>query len=202
MTRVILLAALAGSVLATPLVAGIVPFNATFTNTNPPAAAGGRCAALTVTIGNFGPFYARGGSNFGAFTGTQSHCLASGPPVAVGAAAVPYFDGRFVYSFASGATLSGTYTGELTNGGAMGVIDNVQNFVVTGGSGFFADATGTFTGLGGIRFAGGPPAATLTIANATLSVPGVPEPASWGLLVGGFALTGAVMRLRTRAVTA
>lgn len=198
MHKVALFAAVAVLALTAP--AGATVFSGTFTNTNPPAAPGGRCAALTVTIGNFGPFYATGTSNFGAFSGAQSHCLNSGPPIAVGAAAVPYFGGLFTYTFAHG-TLSGTYDGLLTNDGATGVIDNVQKFVVTGGTGSFAGATGSFTGTGGITFASGPPAATLTIAGGSVIVPGVPEPSTWGLLIIGFGITGALMR-RNRVVAA
>lgn len=190
-------AVLVGLLLSAP--AAAARFAGTFVNTNPPAAPGGRCAALTVTIGNVGPFYATGASNFGAFTSAQSHCLASGPPVAVGAAAVPYFSGLFTYSFARG-TLSGTYDGVLTNGGSPGVVDNLQNFVVTGGTGRFAGATGSFTGTGGISFAGGPPAATLTIAGGTITAPGVPEPATWSMLVVGFGTVGFAVRRRRKAV--
>ena len=188
----------AAAVLAVAAPASAVVFSGTFINTNAPAAPGGRCPALTVTIGNFGPFHATGTSTLGAFSAAQSHCLASGPPVAVGAAAVPYFSGLFTYTFAHG-TLSGTYDGLLTNSGVRGVIDNVQNFVVTGGTGRFAGATGAFTGTGGITFASGPPAATLTIAGGSITAPGIPEPDTWTLLIAGFGLTGALMRRAGRS---
>ena len=197
MSKLAILAALGGTILAAPLAARTLVLSGTFANTNAPAAPGGRCPALTVNISNVAPFHATGTSNFGDFTSVQSHCLTSGPPVAVGAAPVPYDDGRFTYSFASGATLSGTYTGLLTNSGVMGVIDNVQTFVVTGGSGVFANASGGFVGTGTIHFAGGPPAATLTIDRAQITVPGVPEPVTWTLMIAGFGLTGAALRRRT-----
>jgi len=184
----------AAIIMATPALAGTRSFDAVFRNTNPPAAPGGRCAALTVSIANLNSaLYATGTSNLGDFTSTQSHCLNAGPPIAVGAPDTPYYDGRFTYSFANGSTLSGTYTGLLTNAGRVGVIDNAQNFVVTGGSGLFAHARGAFSGTGTIRFAGGPPAAELTIRNATVAVP---EPATWGLMIAGFATVGAVARAR------
>ncbi len=197
MHRLAVAAAVTAAALAAPAAARVVTFSATFSNTNPPAAPGGRCPNLTVSIGNIAPFYASGTSTAGAFTSVQSHCLDAGPPVAPGAAAVPYYDGRFTYSFADGATLTGTYAGLLSNSGSPGVITNVQNFVATGGTGLFAGASGSFSGTGDIRFGGGPPAASLTIADARITVASVPEPASWGLLVGGFALTGAMMRRRT-----
>lgn len=191
-----------GLVLAAPSAAAVLTFSGTFDNTNPPAATGGRCAALTVTIGNTPPFFATGSSNFGSFTGSQSHCLNSGPPVAIGAASVPYFSGLFTYSFATGDTLSGSYSGLLSNAGVMGVVDNVQNFVVTGGTGLFANATGSFLGTGQLHFAGGPPSATLTISRGSIDVGAVPEPATWAMLLAGFGAIGAASRRRRRAVLA
>jgi len=188
--------------LATVIASGAdaLAFSGAFSNTNPPAAPGGRCATLTVTIGNVAPFFATGTSNFGNFTGSQSHCIDTAPPVAVGAPDVPYYDGRFVYSFASGDTLTGTYSGLLTNAG-MGIVGNVQNFIVTGGSGLFAAATGSFLGTGQLRFTGGPPSATLTISRGVINVAAVPEPASWALLIAGFGTTGVALR-RRRTVAA
>ena len=181
---------------ATPAAAGTLSFTGTFLNTNPPAAPGGRCSGLTVNIGNFGPFYATGTSNFGSFTGAQSHCLDAGPPIAVGTPDTPYYDGLFTYSFASGATLFGTYFGLLSNSGAIGIIDNVQTFTVTGGTGRFANASGSFLGTGGISFTSGPPSATLTISEGVIAVP---EPATWGLMIAGFIITGLAIRSRRLA---
>lgn len=181
---------------ATPAAAGSLSFTGTFLNTNPPAAPGGRCSGLTVNIGNFGPFYATGTSNLGSFTAVQSHCLDAGPPIAVGAPDTPYYAGLFTYSFTSGATLFGTYTGLLSNAGAMGVIDNVQNFTVTGGTGRLANASGSFLGTGSIFFTGGPPRATLTISEAAIAVP---EPATWGLMIVGFMVAGLAIRSRRLA---
>jgi hypothetical protein len=194
MNRLVSIAAGLGLALASPATAAVLHFSGTFDNTNAPAAPGGRCPALTVTIGNFGPFTATGTSNFGTFTANQSHCLDAGPPIAVGAPDTPYYAGLFTYSFAGGDTLSGTYTGLLSNSGTMGVIDNIQHFLVTGGTGLFATATGSFLGTGQIRFAGGPPAATLTISRGLIDVGPVPEPASWVLLIAGFAAVGATQR--------
>lgn len=194
MRTLTLVAAALGIGLAAPTLAGTLSFSGTFNNTNPPAAPGGRCAGLTVSIANIGgPLYATGTSNFGDFTATQSHCLDSGPPIAVGAPSTPYYDGLFTYSFASGATLFGTYAGLLTNSGIMGVIDNVQNFIVTGGTGQFSNASGSFVGNGTISFTGGPPNATLTFSDAVIAVP---EPATWGMMLVGFLAAGLAVRAR------
>ncbi|QYE33821.1 PEPxxWA-CTERM sorting domain-containing protein [Polymorphobacter sp. PAMC 29334] len=188
----VLLATVAVAI-ASPLSAGTLMFSGSFANTNAPAAPGGRCPSLTVTIGNHSPFYATGLSTLGAFTSIQSHCLDSGPPIAVGAADTPYYDGRFTYSFTGGGSLFGTYSGVLSNSGVASVIENVQSFLVTGGSGKFAHARGTFVGTGDIRFLGGPPTASLTIGESVLAVP---EPATWGMLIIGFTATGLAIRAR------
>jgi hypothetical protein len=80
-----------------------------------------------------------------------------------------------------------------------GIVDNVQHFVITGGTGLFANATGSFLGTGEIHFASGPPTATLTISDGVIKVASVPEPASWAMMVGGFGLIGGVMRRLRRA---
>lgn len=196
MLKNVFFAAVAGVALTSPVAAASLPFAGTFNNTNPPAAPGGRCAGLTVNIAPVAPFYSTGTSNFGEFSSVQSHCLNAGPPVAIGAADVPYLDGLFTFSFVSGATLSGTYDGLLSNAGTMGLIDNIQHFVITGGTGLFADATGSFLGTGNIRFGNGPPAATLTISDGVINVGAVPEPATWAMLTTGFAAAGLALRRR------
>ena len=186
-------AALLWSVAATAVTQG---FSGTFQNANQPAALGGRCAVLTVNIANGpAPTFATGTSNFGAFTGVQSHCLDGPPPIAPGSIDRPYYDGRFTYSFAAGGTLFGTYDGMLTNGGTAGLINNVQNFVITGGTGQFTGATGAFIGTGTIRFGNGLPVGTLAFSG---EVGGVPEPATWGMLIVGMGAVGATMRRRSR----
>ena len=180
-----------------PAVAATLSFSGTFVNSNAPGAPGGRCSGLTVNIGNTAPFQATGTSNLGTFTSVQSHCLDGPPPIGVGAPDRPYYDGLFTYTFSGGATLSGTYAGLLTNAGTTGVIDNVQNFIVTGGSGSFRGATGAFTGVGDIRFAGGPPVGTLTITNGIITN-AVPEPAAWTMMITGFGAIGSLMRGRSR----
>ena len=186
-----------GLATAAPAAAKTLSFSGTFVNSNAPAAPGGRCTGLTVNISNNAPFESVGTSNLGAFTSVQSHCLDGPPPIAIGAPDRPYYDGLFTYSFAGGATLFGTYTGLLTNAGTMGVIDNVQNFIVTGGSGSLRGATGAFTGVGDIRFASGPPVGTLTITNGTITT-AVPEPAAWTMMILGFGLVGGLTRGRSK----
>ncbi len=192
------IAALACLTIASPSIATTLPFAGTFANTNAPGATGGRCAVLTVSISNTPPFSATGNSNFGSFTGSQSHCLDGAPPVALGSPDRPYYDGVFTYNFASGDTLTGTYTGLLSNAGTFGIVNNVQNFLVTGGTGMFSNATGSFLGTGQLRFDQGPPSSTLTISRGTINVSAVPEPAAWGMMMMGFGAIGAMARSRRR----
>ena len=203
MNKLILTAAVFGLAAAAPSHGATFAFNGTFSNANRPAATGGRCPILTVTIANGpAPLFASGTSNLGAFTASQSHCLDSAPPIPVGAAAVPYYDGRFTYTFASGATLSGSYDGLLTNSGIAGTVDNLQHFLITGGTGLFADATGSFLGRGQISFLSGPPVATLTISDGVINAPGVPEAASWAMMLTGFGAIGGLLRSRRTASVA
>jgi PEP-CTERM motif len=198
MNRLSLMTATLGLLLPALVGAADLPFSGTFANTNPPGTTGGRCAGATVTIGNFGPFFATGTSNLGSFTASQSHCLSGGPPIAIGAPDTSYFDGRFTYTFAGGA-LSGTYTGLLSNAGTTGAVTNIQNFTITGGTGRFADASGSFLGTGQLRFGNGPPSATLEISRGVVSIPAVPEPATWTMLILGFAGIGTAFRRRRAA---
>ena len=193
MHKLLMIGAALGLGAASPAIAGNAGFNATFSNTNPPAAPGGRCPGLTVSIANIAPFFATGSSNFGAFTATQSHCLDSGPPLTIGATDVGYYDGLFAFTFADGDVLSGTYEGTLSNGGAFGIIDNLQQFTITGGSGDFAGATGTLEGIGQLKFTSGPPSATLAI-EGTILAPAVVEPATWGMMLIGFGAIGSAIR--------
>jgi hypothetical protein len=184
---------------ASPSTGASFSFAGTFSNTNAPAATGGRCSALTVSVSNTPPFSAMGNSNLGSFTASQSHCLDGGPPVAIGAPDRPYYDGLFTYSFASGNTLTGTYTGLLSNSGTFGQVNNVQDFLITGGTGLFANATGSFLGTGQLLFGAGPPSATLTISRGLITVAAVPEPATWWMMLVGFGMMGGSMRYLRRS---
>lgn len=176
--------------------AATVMFSGSQSNTNAPGATGGRCAALTVSIANAGPFTSTGSSNFGDFATTQSHCLDGPPPIAVGAASIPYYAGLFTYAFSDGDSLFGTYDGLLTNLGARGLVGNHQTFTITGGGGRFLGATGAFTGDGTITFAQGrPPLSDITF-NGLIDAPGIPEPATWMMMLLGFGALGAGLRSR------
>ena len=113
------------------------PFTASFT-AEQSAAPGGRCPALTVSITGSGQ--AQPG---GAFTTEQSHCVDPG-----GANPLAATEGQFTFTFASGATLTGSYTDLLVPTATPGVfhLDGAASF--TGGSGEFAGASGSAEATG------------------------------------------------------
>lgn len=193
--RLAFAAGLLGLVLAPAASARMVAFSGTLTNTNAPAAPGGRCApALTVSIGP-GLGVAEGTSNLGAFVPTNSHCIV--PPLPT-----TYFDGRFSFDFSGGDVLTGTYSGTLSATATPGTFANVQTFIATGGTGRYANTTGSFTGIGNVVFAPGQLPASFETLAGTLAIGAVPEPHSWALLITGFALVGGVLRRRGAAPVA
>jgi hypothetical protein len=116
------------------------PFTASFT-AEQVAAPGGRCPALTVSITGSGE--AEPG---GAFTIEQSHCVdPAGPnPLAVA-------EGQFTFTFASGATLTGTYTDVLVPTETAGVFNLNGAATFTGGTGEFAGASGSANATGTVN---------------------------------------------------
>lgn len=167
-------------------------FTGSQSNINLPASPAGRCApiALTVSIGP-GILSSTGSSNFGSFESTQSHCIS--PPLPAS-----YSDGLFDYAFSAGDHLFGTYSGQLTPGGKPGLFNNLQDFVVTGGSGRFAGAAGGFTGVGAVQFSPSQAVSELTFSGR-LQLADVPEPETWLLLTLGFGAAGGMMRHRRSA---
>lgn len=181
-------AAALGIALAPAANAAQVAFTGTRFNIDAPGPAAPRCGArTTINIRQSANSVSTGTSNFGAFTPTLSHCIQLPLPAA--------FDlGEFLFEFASGDTLFGTYSGQVTFN-APGLFDVSQTHVVTGGTGVFAGASGSFFSSGQIVFAGGPPQVTQSFSGV-LDAPGIPEPASWALMIGGFGLAGTALRRR------
>ncbi len=183
--------------------ADTVTFTGTRTNQTPPAAPGGRCApAFTVNI-NPRPGtadFSTGTSNFGNFTSVQSHCIT--PPIPA-----PFDNGLFTWTFATGDTLTGIYSGALTgtfNPTMTSVLNDVENYVVTGGTGRFAGATGNIQGIGTVTFVPGIFPLSTVALNGTITAPGltpVPEPTTMLLLGTGLAGVAAKVRKRRSRAT-
>lgn len=191
-TQTVMAIFLVGSAAATPANARTVAFTGTEQNINPVASLVGRCApnARTVIIGPT-TISASGTSNFGDFAPTESHCIV--PPLPT-----TYSDGLFSFAFNARDTLTGTYTGALGLSGVMGTFVNVQNYIVTGGTGRFVGSTGAFTGTGTVSFQPGGLGSGLQTFGGRVNL--VPEPAAGALLLAGIGCALVVAR-RGRART-
>lgn len=197
-----LVAVAAALLVAAPATAAVVAFNGTRQNVNflsPPGT--GRCAPRnTVTITPTGPS-SSGTSNLGNFVLTNSHCIAGPPTLDVPVRELT--DGQFLWEFANGGSLFGTYTGQVEL--ANGVVTGTEWLTVLGGTGRFLDATGLLQSVGVLSF-GQFEGRQVGIFNGAftgeLNAPGIPEPASWAMLIAGFGLVGAVARRREWVVAA
>jgi hypothetical protein len=178
--------------LASPASANPTAFSGSYENSNPPAAIDGRCAPAARTV-TFGPGIgiAAGVSSLGSFVPSGSHCIV--PPLPTS-----YNQGQFSFDFGGGDSFVGSYSGTLSATGVPNVFDNVQNFVVTGGTGRFIDASGAFTGIGTVTFQAGQLPYSSQQLSGTLNLPAVPEPATWAMLMLGLGGLGAAARLKRR----
>lgn len=175
---------------AAPVSAATVLFSGTRQNIDSPGAASARCGSrTTISVRNDPPTATSSGtSNLGSFTPTLSHCIQLPPSMS----GQTIFDlGEFEFALLSGDLLTGTYSGTLTPL-SPGVFSIFQTHLVTGGTGIFAGATGAFDSMGTLSFLTGRPTAFQTF-EGTLNLP-VPEPGTWVMMLGGFALMGAALR--------
>jgi hypothetical protein len=86
----------------------------------------------------------------------------------------------------AGATAGMPYTGEVYGGGDFVYYNNGNNFAALTGNNW--------------DYAGGGFGDTYFKADFSASAAGVPEPAAWGMLIGGFGFAGAALRTRARQV--
>lgn len=180
---------------ATPSEAAVVTFSGSRTNVDAPGPASPRCGSRTTANIRHDPPTATsiGTSNLGAFTPTLSHCIQL--PLSA-SAANPFDLGEFNFDFGMGDVLFGTYSG-VVNFVSPGVFAISQTHLVTGGTGRFLSASGSFDSSGLLTFPAGRPSVTQQFSGE-LSLPAVPEPETWLLLILGFGAVGASLRSRTR----
>ncbi|MDN3919135.1 PEP-CTERM sorting domain-containing protein [Roseateles violae] len=185
-------ASLAALALATsmPAAALTMPLDGTIYLAGGGAAPGGRCAPdLTIFNTNIGTT----NSNHGVFIFNSSECIKPPPPTTT-------YDGMFSFQFATGS-LEGTTFSVLTDSGTPGVFNLDGLFVVTGGTGSFAGATGELRKRGILDRREFPPNATALIGFVgTVSL--VPEPASYGLMLSGLGLLALGLRRRRAGAAA
>ena len=121
-----------------------------------------------------------GSSNYGGFSYSHTACLTGG---------VGPVTGSFLMDFGTDE-LSGLFTGTASASTTPGVFDQIFNYTITGGTGQFLNATGSFVGVGTVDTRNPPPRVTFSFA------PSVPEPSTWLMMLLGFGATGIAMRRR------
>ncbi len=176
---------------AVPATAATIEFNGSYTQQNPPAAATGRCAPAARTV-TFGPTIApaSGISTLGAFAPSGSHCI--NPPLPTS-----YAEGLFTFDFGMGDLITGSYAGILSATADPQAFANLQDYLVTGGTGRFAGATGSLQGIGTVTFQPGVLPTSFQTVTGLISVTAIPEPGSWITMIAGFAMLGASLRRRS-----
>jgi hypothetical protein len=168
--------------------AGTVLFTGTRFNVDAPGPQAARCGGRTTINIRPGPNSTSVGmSNFGAFVPVLSHCIQLPLPA-------PFDLGEFNFDFGGGHTIFGTYEGAV-GPVVQGVANINQTHVITGGTGKFLNASGGFASSGQLVFGKGPPRVEQSF-RGFITAAGIPEPASWALMIAGFGMAGAGIRRR------
>lgn len=122
-----------------------------------------------------------GTSSLGAFNYTHHVCLSGvGPLNGV----------DFTLDFGSGNTLFGNMAGAATASGTPLVSNILLDYNILGGTGLYSGAIGNFRGLGTVDQRSGSP------ALVSFNFAPVPEPATWAMMLFGFAGIGMAIRRR------
>lgn len=166
----------------------VLAFTGTEMNDTPTPAPSPLCGGGQVLV-SFSPSTAitSGTSNLGGFGPTMSHCLTPPPTT--------YSGGVFDFKFDAGDDLLGTYSGYFTQTGTLNLLNTFIDFVVTGGTGRFLDASGWLHAEGTLDRRVPRPINNVTLTGM-LNLPAVPEPSGWALMILGFGGVGAAARRR------
>jgi len=142
--------ALAAALAATPASAQTIDFDGTNMVIDQLTPPGGRCVPQFANTVSFGPGDIRsdGSTTLGPITITATHCVTSLPPTDI-------VDGQVTIGFRAGDTITATFTGRADATATPGTFAVVENFVITGGTGRFVGASGTFTDIEPLSIAAG-----------------------------------------------
>lgn len=169
---------------AMPANADVIPFTGTVTGVSTLVGQDPTCAPLPFRS-VINPSSTVGYSSLGNFTYSTSTCLSLGGGTSFG---------TFIINFGTDA-FSGTFDGGSTPTSTPGISDTAWLFTILNGTGRFAGASGTFEGAG-LADARTRPTHVAIAFIGNVVTPAVPEPASWGLMLLGFAAMGLVVRRR------
>jgi len=171
--------------------AGTAIFTGTRVNVDAPGPQAARCGTRTTINIRPGPNSTSIGlSNLGAFVPVLSHCIQLPPPG-------PFDLGEFNFDFGAGNSIFGSYQGALAAAGG-GVFNVSQTHLITGGTGRYLNAIGNFASVGTIVFGNGPPRVEQAFSGF-ITAAGIPEPATWAMMIGGFGFVGASLRRKPLA---
>ena len=121
-----------------------------------------------------------GTSNLGSFSYSSNVCQVVGQPI-TGTFEIMLGDGSFL------GTQSGLATPIAFTNGKPTLLSLLINYTITGGTGAYAGATGVFVGRGTINASSSPSLISLNFAP-------LPEPATWAMMLMGFAGIGLTVR--------
>ncbi len=123
-----------------------------------------------------------GTSSLGNFSYFHQVCLAGVGPIR----------GNFLFSFSGGDTLQGAIEGAAVAGASAGLFDINLAYRILGGTGQFSGASGAFNGVGLVD------QRNLPTTRVSISFDGVPEPATWAMMILGFGAIGISLRGQRR----
>lgn len=138
--------------------------------------------------GTVSPATAGGTSSLGSFTYSHDICNSgmSGP-----------LTGTFAIDFGVDSFI-GSLTGNNAASATPGIANLDWTYTILSGTGRFLGASGQFSGIG-TTDARVPPAQVSLTYTGRINAPAVPEPASWAMMLLGFAGAGLVLRRSRRS---